>query len=427
MSKLQGKDVMAAAILQGHGQSCRSLARMMAVDESTLRYRLRRFRERTEDGRRRQPESCVTFHELIMQWVDENVLKRSRPVPVKILYELLVCEHGFTGSYKSVLRYVRRRVSKPAIRPFRRVEVLPGSQSQVDWFEVPVFVEELGGLVKLHAFVMVLSFSRMWAVIWSLNQDMLNWIRCHNEAFIRLGGIPMSVHLDNLKTGVARGAGAWAEINAGYADYAIQTGFIPDPARVRMGSDKGKVERRGQDMKRLPLQTGERFSTLEELQRVSDARVATLSEELVNPITGFSIRRTWMMELEHLAPLPLSLPEPFDVQVGRKVTRDCLVSFEGRQYEVPSKFVGRTLTVRGCPGEVQIYQTVGELLRVYPRGTACRLLLDRTYEDFEEEGGVLAPTPLGRLGREIVLKRSWEWDVPRRSIDAYHELVSSLS
>ena len=426
MSKLQGKDVMAAAVLQWHGQSCRSLARMMAVDESTLRYRLRRFREGTEDGRRRQPESCVSFHELIMQWVDENVLKRSRPVPVKILYELLVCEHGFTGSYKSVLRYVRRRVSKPAIRPFRRVEVLPGSQSQVDWFEVPVFVEELGGLVKLHAFVMVLSFSRMWSLIWSLNQDMLNWIRCHNEAFIRLGGIPMSIRLDNLKTGVARGAGAWAEINAGYADYALQTGFIPDPARVRMGSDKGKVERRGQDMKRLPLQTGERFSTLEELQRVSDARVATLSEELVNPITGFSIRRTWMMELEHLAPLPLSLPEPFDVQVGRKVTRDCLVSFEGRQYEVPSKFVGRTLTVRGCPGEVQIYQAV-ELLRVYPRGTACRLLLDRTYEDFEEEGGVLAPTPLGRLGREIVLKRSWEWDAPRRSIDAYHELVSSLS
>jgi transposase len=64
VSKLQGKDVMAAAIMQGHGQSCRSLARMMAVDESTLRYRLRRFREGAEDGRRRQPESCVTFHEL---------------------------------------------------------------------------------------------------------------------------------------------------------------------------------------------------------------------------------------------------------------------------------------------------------------------------------------------------------------------------
>lgn len=425
MSKLQRKDVMAAAIMQGHGQSCRSLARALSVDESTLRYRLRRYREGSEDGRRRQPERCASLHDVILRWVEENVIRRDRPAPIRLLHELLVCEYGYTGSYKAVLRYVRRRVPKPALRPCRRVEVHPGTQSQVDWFEVRVFVEDLGGLVTLYAFVMVLSFSRMWTVVWSRTRDMLHWIRCHNAAFVRLGGIPVSVRLDNLKTGVSCGAGPWAVINPGYADYARQVGFLPDPARAGKGSDKGKVERRGRDVKRLPIQSGERFTTLEELQRETEQRILVLSGAWTNPVTGLSIRSSWELEREHLAPLPRALPEPFDVQVVRRVSRDCLVGFEGRQYEVPSRYVGRTVTVRGCAGEVRMYEAGGELLRVYPRGTACRLLIDRTCEDFEGDDRVQAPTPLGRLGREIVLERSWEWETPRRSIEAYHALVES--
>ncbi|NLP06474.1 hypothetical protein GX411_11075 [Candidatus Fermentibacteria bacterium] len=105
--------------------------------------------------------------------------------------------------------------------------------------------------------------------------------------------------------------------------------------------------------------------------------------------------------------------------------RDCLVSFEGRQYEVPARHCQGTVTVRGCPGEVKIYSGDLSLLRTYPRSTACRILLDRTIEDFEGDDRVIAPTPLGRLGREIVLPRSWEWDEPRRPIDAYQELIGS--
>ena len=52
---------------------------------------------------------------------------------VQSLYDLLVNQHGYRGSYKSVLRYVRRRMVKPKVRPFRRVETAPGAQAQVDW------------------------------------------------------------------------------------------------------------------------------------------------------------------------------------------------------------------------------------------------------------------------------------------------------
>ncbi len=418
---------MAASVMQGHGRSVRSLARDLGVAESSLRERIKRLRAGTEDGRRRQPEACAPWDGVIQRWIEDHIRCPGRPSPVKSLYELLVCEHGYAGSYKAVLRYVRRRTPRPRMRPHRRVEVRPGSQVQVDWFEMPVHVDELGGVIKLHAFVMVLSFSRMWAVVWSRSQDMPSWIRCHNEAFGRLGGIPLSARIDNLKTGVAVGAGSRAVINEGYADYASQVGFIVNPARAGTGSDKGKVERRGRDVKRMPILHGERFATLAELQRMTDERVESLSGELLCPVTGLCIRESWERELEHLAPLPLSFPEPFDVQVSRAVGRDCMVSFESRRYEVPARYFKRFVNVRGCADEVRIFSGNGDLLRVYPRRTDCRILVDRTLDDFDGDDRVIAPTPLGRLGREIVLERSWEWNAPRRSIDSYHDLVSRIT
>ena len=126
-----------------------------------------------------------------------------------------------------------------------------------------------------------------------------------------------------------------------------------------------------------------------------------------------------------MLPLPQTLPEPFDVQVNRHVGDDCLVSFEGRQYEVPFQAIRRTVQVRGCAGEVAIYAADGRHLASYPRGTECRLLLDQRHAEGESDDRVMRPTPLGTLGQAIVLERSWE--VTRRPIEDYLELVRRLA
>jgi hypothetical protein len=43
--------------------------------------------------------------------------------------------------------------------------------------------------------------------------DPLSWHHAHNEALRRLGGVPAVLRIDNLKTGVAAGAGPWGEVN----------------------------------------------------------------------------------------------------------------------------------------------------------------------------------------------------------------------
>ncbi len=156
-------------------------------------------------------------------------------------------DHGFNGSYKAVVRYVRRHAPAPKVRPIRRVETAPGAQGQVDWVTQRLWIQEEGKEVALQAFIVTLSHSRMWAVIWSRRQDFLSWIECHNKALERLQGIPSYLRIDNLKTGVISGGGPWAVLNKGYASYAEQVGFVINPCRVRQASVSRSVSLCGTD------------------------------------------------------------------------------------------------------------------------------------------------------------------------------------
>ena len=327
---------------------------------------------------------------------------------------------GYTGSYKSVLRYVNRRRPRPKLRPYRRVEVKPGSQAQVDWVERKVRLAG-EGLVTLYAFLMVLSFSRMWAVVWSRGMDLVSWLRCHNRAFQLLGGMAASARIDNLKTGVSSGAGPWAKLNQAYASYADQLGFVIDPARVRTPTDKGKVERRAREIDALGLER-QCFVDLGNLQRWTEERTVERAAALTNPVTGTSILDAWRRERVALLTLPPTLPEPFDTEVVAGVGDDALVWFEGREYHVPFAYVRRDVRVRGCGKEVQIFCD-GDQLVSYPRHTACRRLIRQDFYEGDATERVAAPTPLGKLGRRIVLERSWE--APTRPIDTYAMLVGA--
>jgi hypothetical protein len=152
-------------------------------------------------------------------------------------------------------------------------------------------------------------------------------------------------------------------------------------------------------------------------------RVEVRSKELICPQTGLSIYDSWLLEQLELVPLPPTLPEPFDTQVSRIVSRDCLVSFEGRQYSVPFVHVGRQVQVRGAGDEVQILAD-HRLVKSYPRGTQTLLLVDQADYEGESTDRVIRPTPLGGLGEQIVLQRSWE--APKRPIEQYAAVLGRL-
>src|SRR5262249_25962667 len=149
--------------------------------EGTVRYHLRRVNQ--PDGRQNKPQNADDFADAIDHWLDvwaaeEGAklppdvidLTSPRPANIRALHDFLRQEHGYTGSYKSVLRFVRKRYPKPWLRPYRRVETPPGAQVQVDWGEF-VNIDIGAGKQKLYAFVMVLSHSRKEVLIWCRSMD----------------------------------------------------------------------------------------------------------------------------------------------------------------------------------------------------------------------------------------------------------------
>ena len=408
---------MTIQVLSAKQVPSRAIARQLGVAESTVRYHLERSREGAVDGRKAKTFLAETFAAVIEAWgAGHGDLER--PVNVRDLFDHLVRSHAYPGSYKSVLRYVRSRFGRPRIRTYRRVETPPGAQAQSDWGVFPR-IDIGAGPQRLSAFVMVLSHSRRPAVVWSEREDQVSWIACHNGAFQRLGGIPAVNRIDNPKTAIATGAGAWGTIHPTYAAYARTVGFHVDACAPREPQQKGKTEAKVRLCRGIFASLGTRFDGLEHLQQESDQRIERWSERAICPATGKSVRESWEAEQAHLRPLPL-LPEPFDVTVQRTVGRDCLVHFEQRQYAVPFAYALRAVEVRGCARTVQIVCD-HKVLREYPRHTEERLLLGSGCYDGESTERVLAPSPLGKMGRRLA--EICAMPVEKRPLDLYAALA----
>jgi transposase len=418
--KLTPEERVTLAVLKRKGQPNTQIAQALGITEAAVRYHLRR--QGRPDGRTNKPRKADALAPAIDHWVLAHHPAAhggdpERPANVQALYDWLRCEHAYHGSYKSVLRFVRARYPKPRLRPFRRVETPPAAQAQVDWGEFPGL--DLGdGPQTLYAFVLVLSHSRKEVLVWCRRMDQLSWHQAHNEAFRRLGGVPAVLRIDNLKTGIARGAGPWGEINEAYRAYAQAVGFHVDACLPRCPEHKGKVENKVRFVRRR-LRLDRPFDGLAELQGTTDEQLAACDAHRTCPATGLTVEQSWRAEQRLLRPLPI-LPEAFDVVATRSVQRDCTVSFEGRTYSVPFRLCGLFVEVHGCAGAVQVWHD-GHVVAEHPRHTQERLLIDPSHYDGPGDERVAPPLPLGRMGRK--LQEILQLPVESRPLDLYAALA----
>jgi transposase len=410
----EARTAMTVLLKQGHSQS--AVARLLGVSEGTVRYHRRRDAAGTLDGRTAQVGKAAALAEAIAHWRSQQSGGR---VNLAALHEWLKREHDYDGSLKSVQRYWKRTFPAPAIRARRRVETPMGAQAQVDWAEYPGMV--IGReTVDLVALVVTLSWSRKRAVVWARSKDMLSWQACQTACLKRLGGVPAVLRIDNVKTAIAKGAGAWGTINETYRRYAVQMRFHIDACQPRHPEGKGKVERGIRDNRDALDPYGQEFDSIEDLQAWTDARLDDRARHLRCPATGTSVADAWEQEHPLLTPLPETLPEPFDIVVRRPVGLDCVVNFEGRHYSVPFRFVRQEVEVRGLSGRVQVLKDC-EVIAEHPRGTDALILRCEAHYDGADTDRVRAPLPLGRMGRGLAEIATAE--VQHRSIEIYARLA----
>ena len=103
--------------------------------------------------------------------------KLERGLTAQRIYQDLVAEVQFRGSYQAVKRFVRRLKAKSLI-PIERIEVQPAEEAQVDFGTGAPIIQADGKRRTTPVFRMVLSYSRKGFSQAVLRQD--------TETFIRL-------------------------------------------------------------------------------------------------------------------------------------------------------------------------------------------------------------------------------------------------
>ncbi len=111
-------------------------------------------------------------------------------------------EQRFDGGYTIVKEYVRK-VRPPKSPAFLTLAFAPGECAQVDWGSYGA-VNVGSTRRRLSFFVMVLCYSRMMYVEFTVSQTMEHFLGCHQNAFDFFGAVPKRIMIDNLKSAVLR-------------------------------------------------------------------------------------------------------------------------------------------------------------------------------------------------------------------------------
>jgi transposase len=302
---------------------------------------------------------CKPFHEQIDHWLQAGLSAQR-------IYQDLVLEHGFCGSYEAVKRYVRRlRVVHPD-RVYR-VECLPGEEAQVDFCAGAPICDGDGRKRRRPPCLRVtLSFSRKGYSEAIPRQTTEAFIRCLENAYRRFGGVPASTRIDNLKAAVKKPDWFDPELNPKVEEFARHYGTVILPTRPYSPQHKGKVENSVNYLKDNALK-GRVFASIEEENRFLQQWEATVADTRIHGTTRVQVKKRFEEhERPELKPLP-SMLFPLFEEGQRTVHRDSYVEVGKAYYEVPEEYIGKRVWVRWDSRLVRVYNQQFEPIAVFAR------------------------------------------------------------
>jgi len=312
------------------------------------------------------------------------------------IYQDLVADYGFAGSYSSVKRFVRPRIASLPL-PFRRMECLPGEEAQVDFGRGAAVVEADGRRWFPHVFRMVLSYSRKGYSEAIRREKTEPFIRCMENAFWHFGGVPKTVVIDNLRAAVSRADWYDPDLNPKVQSFCRHYGPVILPTRPYTPRHKGKIERGIGYVQDNGLK-GKVFKSLAEQNQHLVTWEAQVADHRIHGTTRKQVRELFERERPFLLPLPASYFPCF--QEGQRcVHRDAHVEVEKAYYSVPPEHVGRRVWVRWDSRTVRIYNLRFEQVAIHARIEAGRFSTQQAHLDSRKISGV-------EMGAEALIARA---------------------
>lgn len=280
------------------------------------------------------------------------------------IFQDLRSEHGFSGAYDSVKRYVRRLTAGGRER-VERIECPPGEEAQVDFgLGAPVIAD--GRRRRTWVFRIVLSHSRKGYSEAVYRQGTEEFIRCLENAFRRFGGVPKTLVIDNLRAAVAHADWYEPEITPKMAAFCRHYGTVVLPTRPYHPEHKGKVERGVGYVKGNALKARV-FASLAEENAYLRGWEEHVADQRIHGTTRQHVARCFEeRERRALQPLPAMVFPCFE-EGPRAVHRDGHVEVRHAFYEVPQEYVGRTVWVRWDSRVVRIFNQRQEPIAAHAR------------------------------------------------------------
>ena len=294
-----------------------------------------------------------------------TLLERHPYTAQQVLQEIKA--KGYAGGYSILKEFVGlvRPVRKPA---FLMLEFAAGDCAQVDWGSYG-FIPVGSTRRRLSFFVMVLCYSRMLYLEFTLSEGMEQFLSCHRHALEFFGACPARIMIDNLKTGVLEHPlGGPARFHPRYLDFAAHYGFTPVACQVRKANEKGRVENGVGYVKKNFLNGLELppFSALNPAARQwldTVANVRLHGETHCKPLERFAQEKPLLRPLPALA---------YDCAVIRSTAANgcCRVPLEVNRYTVPFHYASQQLTLKIYPERLLVYhheKLIATHLRSYDR------------------------------------------------------------
>jgi transposase len=326
-----------------------------------------------------RPSDCEAHRGLIVAWLDQGLSAQR-------IYQDLVAEHGFHGSYYSVRRFVRHFERRTEL-PMRRLECGPGEEVQVDFGTGAAVLLAAGQRRRPHVFRVVLSYSRKAYSEVVLRQTTEAFLRCLENAFLYFGGVPQRVVLDNLRAAVTRADWFDPELNPKVRSFAQHYGTVFLPTKPWTPRHKGKIERGIGYVKNNALK-GRTFASLAEQNRFLQDWEQNVADTRVHGTTRRQVGKLFT-EIERPALLPLPLTRfPCFSEGQRTVSRDGHVEVDKAYYSAPPEYLGRRLWVRWDGRLVRLFNQRFEQIAVHVRHEPGRFSTQTQHLAAEKISGV---------------------------------------
>ena len=348
------------------GLNVSQIAHLLSLDARTVSHWLAQthFRPRHSSAR---SSKLDPYKRTIRQLIENH------PYSAMQVFQRLR-EDGYEGGITIVKDYLA--TVRPRRAPaFLTLAFAPGECAQVDWGHY-ASVSVGNTRRKLSFFVMVLCYSRLMYLEFTVSQTMEHFLACHQHAFEFFGArVPEKIMVDNLKSAVLQRLTGQAPVfNPRYLDFAQHHGFQIVPCAVGKGNEKGRVEA-GVGYVKKNLLGGLDIPDFNALNPAARQWLDTIANQRIHGETRRRPVELFEQEIALLHPMSDNLYDIATLHTVRASNR-FRVTFESNRYSVPAEYASRRLMLKSYPDRLCIYHD-NKLIARHPRS------YDR-HRDFED-------------------------------------------